>query len=318
MLRFLRSKAKDKTVKAVEKTRRAWFGQVASLFRGAKLDDELWDDLEELLIAADIGVGTTQELLDRLRKRVRDDRVSDSEAAFFILKQEMVGLLQVEHARDRLDIEGKPLVILVVGVNGVGKTTSIAKLTRIYQAEGKQVLLGAADTFRAAAIEQLQVWGERLGVDVIAHKANGDPAAVAFDALQAAKARKADVLIIDTAGRLHSKTNLMEEIKKVQRVLTRQDEDSPQRVLLALDATTGQNGLHQARAFTETLNCDGVFLSKLDGTAKGGVVVSITRELQLPVLFVGTGEGLDDITPFDPQDFVEALFGGAAHGAVHA
>jgi fused signal recognition particle receptor len=227
----------------------------------------------------------------------------------------MVGLLKVENAGARLDIEGKPLVILVVGVNGVGKTTSIAKLTRIYQAEGKQVLLGAADTFRAAAIEQLQVWGERLGVDVIAHKQDGDPGAVAFDALQAAKARKADVLIIDTAGRLHSKTNLMEEIKKVQRVLTRQDEDSPQRVLLALDATTGQNGLHQARAFTEALNCDGVFLSKLDGTAKGGVVVSITRELQLPVLFVGTGEGLDDVTPFDPQDFVEALFGdsGAAH-----
>jgi fused signal recognition particle receptor len=315
-MRFLGRKDKDKTVKAVEKTRRAWFGQVASLFSRAKLDDELWDELEELLIAADVGVSTTQELLERLKKRVRDDRVSEPETAFAMLKQEMVDLLKVDGAGNRLDVEGKPLVILVVGVNGVGKTTSIAKLTQIYQSEGKQVLFGAADTFRAAAIEQLQVWGERLGVDVIAHKADADPAAVAFDALQAAKARKADVLIIDTAGRLHSKSNLMEEIKKVQRVLTRQDENSPQRVLLALDATTGQNGLHQARAFTEALDCDGVFLSKLDGTAKGGVVVSITRELQLPVLFVGTGETLDDVTPFDPQDFVEALFGSA--GAAHA
>lgn len=316
-MRFLRRKDKDKTVKAVEKTRRQWFGQVASLFRGAKLDDELWDELEELLIAADVGVGTTQDLLERLRKRVRDERVSEPETAFAMLKQEMVDLLSVDNAGNRLDIEGKPLVVLVVGVNGVGKTTSIAKLTQIYLAEGKQVLLGAADTFRAAAIEQLQVWGERLGVDVIAHKADADPAAVAFDALQAAKARNADVLIIDTAGRLHSKTNLMEEIKKVQRVLARQDENSPQRVLLALDATTGQNGLHQARAFTEALKCDGVFLSKLDGTAKGGVVVSITRELQLPVLFVGTGETLDDVTPFDPKDFIEALFSGGG-GAAHA
>ena len=312
-MRFLRRKDKDKTVKAVEKTRRQWFGQVASLFRGAKLDDELWDELEELLIAADVGVGTTQDLLDRLRKRIHDERVSEPESAFAMLKHEMVDLLSVDDAGNRLDVEGKPLVILVVGVNGVGKTTSIAKLTRIYQDEGKQVLLGAADTFRAAAIEQLQVWGERLGVDVIAHKMNADPGAVAFDALQAAKARDADVLIIDTAGRLHSKANLMEEIKKVQRVLKRQDETSPQRVLLTLDATTGQNGLHQARAFTEALNCDGVFLSKLDGTAKGGVVISITRELGLPVLFVGTGETLDDIAPFDPKDFIEALFGGAAH-----
>lgn len=311
----MRRKDKGKTVKAVEKTRHVWFGQVASLFRGAKLDDELWDELEELLIAADVGVGTTQDLLDRLRKRVRDDRVSEPETAFAMLKQGMVDLLAVDDAGNRLDVEGKPLVVLVVGVNGVGKTTSIAKLTQIYQAEGKQVLLGAADTFRAAAIEQLQVWGERLGVDVIAHKVDGDPAAVAFDALQAAKARKADVLIIDTAGRLHSKTNLMEEIKKVQRVLSRQDEDSPQRVLLALDATTGQNGLHQARAFTEALNCDGVFLSKLDGTAKGGVVVSITRELQLPVLFVGTGETLDDVTPFEPEEFIEALFSSGAGAA---
>ena len=279
------------------------------MFHSSKLDDDLWYELEELLITADIGAGTTHELLNRLRKYIRDESITYSENAFARLKQEMTDLLVIENAETCLDVDAKPLVILVVGVNGVGKTTSIAKLTRVYQQEGKQVLLGAADTFRAAAIEQLQVWGNRLGVDVIAHNPNGDPSAVAYDALQAAKARKADVLIIDTAGRIHSKINLMEEIKKIQRVLRRQDEDSPQRVLLALDATTGQNGLQQARAFTEALNCDGIFLSKLDGTAKGGVVVAITRELQLPILFVGTGERLDDITPFNPEYFIEALFG---------
>ena len=279
------------------------------MFHSSKLDDDLWYELEELLITADIGAGTTHELLNRLRKYIRDESITYSENAFARLKQEMTDLLVIENAETCLDVDAKPLVILVVGVNGVGKTTSIAKLTRVYQQEGKQVLLGAADTFRAAAIEQLQVWGNRLGVDVIAHNPNGDPSAVAYDALQAAKARKADVLIIDTAGRIHSKINLMEEIKKIQRVLRRQDEDSPQRVLLALDATTGQNGLQQARAFTEALNCDGIFLSKLDGTAKGGVVVAITRELQLPILFVGTGESLDDITPFNPEYFIEALFG---------
>ncbi len=305
----MRRKDKYKTITATEKTRRTWLGQVASLFHSSKLDDDLWYELEELLITADIGAGTTHELLNRLRKYIRDESITYSEYAFARLKQEMTELLVIENAETCLDVDAKPLVILVVGVNGVGKTTSIAKLTRVYQQEGKQVLLGAADTFRAAAIEQLQVWGNRLGVDVIAHNPNGDPSAVAYDALQAAKARKADVLIIDTAGRIHSKINLMEEIKKIQRVLRRQDEDSPQRVLLALDATTGQNGLQQARAFTEALNCDGIFLSKLDGTAKGGVVVAITRELQLPILFVGTGESLDDITPFNPEYFIEALFG---------
>jgi fused signal recognition particle receptor len=221
----------------------------------------------------------------------------------------MVAKLTVGDAASRLEAEATPLVLLVVGVNGAGKTTSIAKLAKLYMDEGKRVLLGAADTFRAAAIEQLQAWGKRVGADVIAHRPDADPGAVAFDTLHAARARGVDVVIIDTAGRLHSKVNLMEEVKKIQRVLSRQDGGSSQRVLLVLDATTGQNGLFQARAFTEALKCDGVFLAKLDGTAKGGVVVAITDELKLPVLFVGTGEQPDDIAPFDPKEFVDALFG---------
>ena len=309
MLRFLGRGRKQKTAQAVEKTRKAWFGRVATLFRGARLDQQLWDELEELLISADIGVGPAQDLLERLQTRVREEKISRSEDALELLKQEMVAKLTLGDAASRLDAEATPLVLLVVGVNGVGKTTSIAKLAQLYKDEGKQVLLGAADTFRAAAIEQLQAWGERVGVDVIAHRPDADPGAVAFDTLHAARARGIDVVIIDTAGRLHSKVNLMEEVKKIQRVLSRQDGGSSQRVLLTLDATTGQNGLFQARAFTEALRCDGVFLAKLDGTAKGGVVVAITDELKLPVLFVGTGEQPDDIATFDPQEFVDALFG---------
>ena len=196
----------------------------------------------------------------------------------------------------------------MVGVNGAGKTTSIAKLAQLYVDDGKQVLLGAADTFRAAAIEQLQVWGSRVGADVIAHRQGADPGAVAFDTLQAARSRGVDVVIIDTAGRLHSKVNLMEEMKKVRRVLSRHDNRASVEVILAMDATTGQNGLAQARAFTEAIRCDGVFLSKLDGTAKGGVVVAIAAELKLPVLYIGTGERLEDIAPFDPREFIDALF----------
>jgi fused signal recognition particle receptor len=308
LLRFLGKREKEKTAKAVEKTRQAWFGRVTSLFHGARLDQEFWDELEELLVSADVGVAPTQGLLERLRKRVDQERVSESEDALELLKQEMVALLDVDGAARRLESEETPLVLLVVGVNGAGKTTSIAKLARLYQDEGKQVLLGAADTFRAAAIEQLQAWGERLGVDVIAHRPDADPGAVAFDTLAAARARGVDVAIIDTAGRLHSKAHLMEEIKKIQRVLSRQEGKGSQRVLLVLDATTGQNGLRQARAFTEALDCDGVFLAKLDGTARGGMVVEIAAELKLPVLFVGAGEQPEDIAPFDPVVFVDALF----------
>ena len=308
MVGFLRRRSKEKTVRAAEKTRNAWFGRVASLFKGSRLDDELWDQVEELLISADVGVGPTQSLLDRLKQRVRDEHVTEPEDALELLKQEMVAILSVNESPRPADVVGGPLVLLMVGVNGSGKTTGIAKLTQLYQDEGKRVLLGAADTFRAAAIEQLQAWGSRLGVDVVALQPGADPGAVAFDTLQAAKSRRADVAIIDTAGRLHTKVNLMEELKKVHRVLSRQQDAESQWVLLTLDATTGQNGLIQARSFTDAIRCDGVFLAKLDGTSKGGIVVAIADELKLPVLYIGTGEQPDDIASFDPREFVDALF----------
>jgi fused signal recognition particle receptor len=315
MLKFLRRGGKDeeKTKKATEKTRRGLFGQMTSLFRGAKLDEELWEQVEELLISADVGVASTMDLVERLRERVKSERVSDSEEAFALLKEEMIDMIRVEDSDRRLEVDEKPLVLLVVGVNGVGKTTSIAKLVNLYKEDGQKVIVGAADTFRAAATEQIQAWGQRLGVDVIAHQAGADPGAVAFDTIQAAKSRGADVVIIDTAGRLHTKTNLMEELKKIQRIVARQGVEQSMRILLTLDATTGQNGLIQARAFTEAIECHGVILSKLDGTAKGGIVIAITKELGLPVLYIGTGEQPDDIAAFEAESFVNALFEGAEH-----
>ena len=282
---------------------------MTSLFQRARLDDDLWDELEELLISADMGVGTTQKLLERLKGRVSDEGVTQPTEALELLKQEMVAVLRTgEPAPSEPLPDGTLLVVLMIGVNGAGKTTSIAKLARLYKDEGKAVLLGAADTFRAAAIEQLQAWGSRLDIDVIAHGPGADPGAVAFDTLEAARARGVDTVIIDTAGRLHTKTNLMQELKKIQRVLSRVDGEALQTVILTLDATTGQNGLFQARSFTEAVKCDGVFLAKLDGTAKGGVVVAIADELKLPVLYIGTGEQPDDIASFDAMDFVNALF----------
>ncbi|MDA1188864.1 MAG: signal recognition particle-docking protein FtsY [Chloroflexi bacterium] len=308
MMRFLKKLRPEKTSQAVTKTRETWFSQVTSLFKSSALNDDLWDQLEELLILADVGVATTLKLLDGLKTRVKEQKLSTPEQALGALKDEMVALLSASQAVKDNDGAAPPIVLLVVGVNGSGKTTSIAKLANLYKESGKSVILGAADTFRAAAIDQLQVWGSRIGVDVIAHTQGADPGAVAFDTFQAAKARGSDVVIIDTAGRLHTKSNLMEEIKKVQRVLTRQ-EAGTQRVLLVLDSTTGQNGLHQARAFTEAVHCDGVMLSKLDGTAKGGIVLAVADELKLPVLYIGTGEQLDDIASFDARSFVGALFG---------
>ena len=308
MLRFFRREEheKEKTEQAVKRSRQTWFGRVSGLFQRGSLDDEIWDELEEILISADVGVATSNKLLETLRQRIRDEGISDPQEALRILKNEMVGLVTVEGAESVLAVDGPPLVILVVGVNGAGKTTSIAKLANSYKESGSKVILGAADTFRAAAIEQLQMWGERLEVDVVAHQSGADPGAVAFDTLQAARARDADVVIIDTAGRLHTKLNLMEELKKIQRVLTSQGAES-QRVILTLDATTGQNGLMQARSFVDAVNCDGVFLAKLDGTAKGGVVFSIADELKLPVLYIGTGEQPDDIVQFHAEEFVDAL-----------
>jgi fused signal recognition particle receptor len=309
--RFLRRRPQEEeqknTEKAVQRTKRTWFGKVVTVFKRGRLGDDTWDELEELLISADVGVRTTEKILGRLRERVRKEGITDPNAAMEVLKEEMVSILEVEGSADTLAGAATPIVILVVGVNGVGKTTGIAKLTKLFQDDGKKVVLGAADTFRAAAIDQLQMWGSRLGTDVIAHKPGADPGAVAFDTLQAARARNADVVIIDTAGRLHTKFNLMEELKKIQRVLSVQGAET-QRVLLVLDATTGQNGLTQARSFMESAHADGVYLSKLDGTAKGGIVLAIADELNLPVLYIGTGEQPDDIAVFDPHDFVEELF----------
>lgn len=292
----------------MDRTRRTWFGRMTRVFQRSQIDDAMWDDLEELLISADVGVETTMSLLDRLRDRIRSDGISRPADAFDALKSEMADSLRLPGSDAAMEVEEPPLVILMAGVNGVGKTTSIAKLASIYQAEGKTVLLGAGDTFRAAAIDQLRVWGDRLGLNVVAHNQGADPAAVAFDSVKASQSRGTDVVIIDTAGRLHTRSNLMQELAKVRNVIARQGVARSMKVILALDATTGQNGLIQARTFTDAIRCDGVFLAKLDGTAKGGVVLAITNELKLPVLFIGTGEQLEDVAVFDPEDFVEGLF----------
>lgn len=310
MLKFFRrneEKEKENTAHAVQKTRQTWFSKMATLFGQATLDDATWDELEELLISADVGVGTTMKLLETLKTRIAEEHITEPAEVMEALKDEMVYLVDFEDADETLEAPEKPLIILMVGVNGAGKTTSIAKLTQLYQESGQSVILGAADTFRAAAIEQLQVWADRMNVDVIAHQPGADPGAVAFDTIQAAKARGSDVVIIDTAGRLHTKLNLMEELKKIQRIMERQGVGS-HRVLVTIDATTGQNGLIQAKAFTEAVECEGVFLAKVDSSSKGGIVFGIADELDLPILFIGTGEKAEDVASFQPQEFVNGLF----------
>lgn len=311
MLRFLRRggrRDQEKTRGAVRRTGQRWFRRMTGVFQRASIDEDMWDELEEILISADVGVSTTMKLLDALRDAIRDEGITSPDDAFEALKRLMIEMLDVEGVESVMDVEESPLVILMVGVNGVGKTTAIARLTKLYQDEGKSVLLGAGDTFRAAAIEQLQAWGDRLDVDVVAHRQGADSAAVAFDSIQAAQSRAADVVIIDTAGRLHTRAPLMTELRKVRNVIARQGVARSQRVILAMDATTGQNGLMQARAFVQDMRCAGVFLAKLDGSAKGGVVLAITDELNLPVLFVGTGETAEDMAIFDPRSFVDGLF----------
>ena len=257
-----------------------------------------------------MGVETSLRIIDELRTQVRNENISDADTAFRRLKDSLTRDLEAAGSPDTwLDspTAATPYVILMVGVNGVGKTTSIAKLAHHFTREGRKVVLGAADTFRAAAEEQLEILGDRAGVEVISHQPGADPGAVAYDAYQASKARGADVLIVDTAGRLHTRSNLMEELKKVHRVLHRLDPAAPQQVLLTLDATTGLNGLAQAQAFTQAVGCTGIFLAKLDGTARGGIVLAIKQELDVPILFIGTGESLEDIAPFDAAQFVDAL-----------
>ncbi len=275
------------------------------LFDRATIDKEAWEELEELLISADVGVATTEKLIGTIKQRAEEEKLDGSQVGA-ALKEEMVRILDIPPVEKSVGIV-PPEVYLVVGVNGSGKTTSIAKLAYLLKKEGESVLLAAADTFRAAAIDQLKKQAERAGVDVVAHQPGADPGAVAYDALQAAKSRGADVVIIDTAGRLHTKYNLMEELKKVRRVAAKLDPAAPHEVLLVLDATTGQNGLTQARHFTEAVGVTGIFLAKLDGTAKGGIVLAICDELKVPIRLIGVGEGLEDMVDFDAEAFVEAL-----------
>ncbi len=294
---------RKKTEEGVQASKKSWFGKVSKLFNRSVIDDETWDELEELLIAADAGVETTDKLLQAVKKRVKEEKLEGGEQVRSALKQEMVCLLENGNPKAA---NKSSSILLVVGVNGSGKTTSIAKLAYHFKQQGSSVLIAAADTYRAAAIDQIQHWGKEIGVTVIAHQPGSDPGAVVFDALQAAKSRAVETVIIDTAGRLHTKFNLMEELKKVKRIAARQE--LPVSVLLVIDATTGQNGLIQARAFTDAVEVDHILLSKLDGTAKGGIVLAIRDELNIPIAYIGTGEHLDDIAPFDAGAFVEAIF----------
>ncbi|WP_017938531.1 signal recognition particle-docking protein FtsY [Zestomonas thermotolerans] len=282
---------------------------MASLFLGKKaIDDDLLDELETRLLTADVGVEATTAIIGNLTKRVARKELADSGALYRALQDELTALLKPVEQPLRIDPGHQPYVILVVGVNGAGKTTTIGKLAKKLQQEGRKVMLAAGDTFRAAAVEQLQVWGERNGIPVIAQHTGADSASVIFDALQAAKARGIDVLIADTAGRLHTKDNLMEELKKVRRVIGKLDETAPHEVLLVLDAGTGQNAINQARQFDQTVNLTGLALTKLDGTAKGGVIFALAKQFGLPIRYIGVGEGIDDLRTFEAEAFVQALF----------
>ena len=296
----------DKLKEGLSKTKNAFVSQVDNLFKSfVKVDEELLDELEELLICSDVGVGATEEILDKLRDRVKSERLTDGEQVKTALREilsDMIG------EGEPLRLGTKPSVLLIIGVNGVGKTTSIGKIAAQLKADGKKVVVAAADTFRAAAIDQLAVWCDRAGVDLIKQSEGSDPAAVVYDAVSAAKGRNADVLIVDTAGRLHNKKNLMDELAKIDRVLSRELPGADRETLLVLDATTGQNAIMQAKEFKHAANITGLILTKLDGTAKGGCVFSIKGELDVPVKYIGVGEKIDDMQPFNAQDFVRAMF----------
>ncbi len=295
---------------AVSRTRESLTERIEDVVSFRKeIDRETLDDLEATLIGADLGANTTHEILEAVREKVDRKQINNVDELKRVLKEEILAVLNDATAKHPvISVDGEPEVILIVGVNGTGKTTTIGKLSNLLRGQGKSVLLCAADTFRAAAIDQLEVWGDRTGTEVIKTKPGGDPAAVLYDALQAAKARNVDYVIIDTAGRLHTKQNLMAELEKMKRTAQRFIPSAPHEVLLVMDATTGQNGLQQAKLFTESAGVTGIVLTKLDGTAKGGVVVAISRELGLPVRYVGVGEKAGDILPFNAQDFVESLF----------
>ena len=294
----------------LSRTRESFTLRMDELFLGKKeIDGDLFDELEEILITADLGITTTQDLLERARKRVLRDNLSDPLALKEIIKEQLKEYISGGGVPQELTLpENEPFVIMVVGVNGVGKTTTIGKIARKFQRADRSVLLVAADTFRAAATSQLKIWGERNDVRVVAQQEGADPSAVVYDAMSVARSKQYDVVLVDTAGRLHTKVNLMEELKKIKRVMNKQLEGAPQEVLLVIDATTGQNGISQAKLFNDAVGVTGVALTKLDGTAKGGIVATITRELNLPIRFIGVGEQIDDLRDFDADEFIEALF----------
>ena len=296
----------DRLKEGLAKTKKSFFGKIDDFFKNfVRIDEDFFEELEELLICADVGVSSTEEILDTLRDTVKEERLSSPEEikkAFIEILKSTIG----EH--EGLVINTKPSVILVIGVNGVGKTTSIGKIANVLKEDGKKVVVAAADTFRAAAAEQLEIWCNRAGVDIIKQDAGADPAAVVFDAINAVKSRKGDVLIVDTAGRLHNKKNLMDELAKIKRVIDRELPDSDKETLLVIDATTGQNAVNQAKEFKDAANITGIIMTKLDGTAKGGVLISVKRELNIPVKFIGVGEKVEDMRPFDPDEFALALF----------
>ncbi len=297
-----------KTEPGLKRSKETWFGKIANIFNRDTFRDEVWEELEDLLVSADVGVETTSKLLSKVRQRVKTDSLSEASQIREALKEEMISLLSASQRVIPERSEESPQIILVVGVNGSGKTTSIAKLAYDFTSQGKRVILAAADTFRAAAIEQLKHWGGRVDAEVIAHQPGGDPGAVAYDAVQAGYSRHAQAVIIDTAGRLHTKFNLMEELKKIKRVVAKHDASAPHQVLLVMDATVGQNGLAQAKYFTEAVDVTGIFLAKLDGTARGGIILAICDQLDIPIYYIGTGEKLQDMAAFDAEVFVNAIF----------
>ncbi len=296
----------DKLKLGLTKTKDALFGKIDRLFRSfSKVDEEMLEELEEVLITSDIGIKPTEKIIDRLREEIRKRKITEPEDVKEVLQSILVEMIG---EGEKLNTSTSPSVVLVIGVNGVGKTTSIAKIANLLKKEGKNVILAAADTFRAAAIDQLKIWADRVGVELISHEEGSDPAAVVFDAVNAAKKRRADVVIVDTAGRLHNKKNLMDELSKINRVIDKELPDCSRDNLLVLDATTGQNAISQAKEFKNTAPISGLILTKLDGTAKGGIVFSIREELGIPVKFICVGEQIDDLQYFDPQAFVSALF----------
>ena len=305
-MKIFKKKNPKQLTDSLEKTRSSFFGQLGDLFRNTELDDDFWEDLEDTLISADTGMAVAENVVSNLKEIVRTKKISSSQQCLKELREELLKILKLNKLNLDEEIE-KPAVFVMVGVNGVGKTTSIAKLARLLLDMELTVILGAADTFRAAAIDQIQIWGQKLGINVIAQAPGSDPGAVAFDTIGAAKSRDIDVAIIDTAGRLQGKSNLMEELKKISKIAKRESVESSVKIILTIDGTTGQNGLLQAAEFTKFVEPDGIFLSKLDGTSKGGIAVAIADQLKIPIWFIGTGEQLDDIAVFDPELFIPGI-----------